>query len=89
MALGASRSRVVHQVLREGMKTGAIGAGIGLVLAWGATRLLRATLVNVQPGDPLTLAAVTVVLMTVALLAALFPALRASSVDPVRTIRAE
>jgi putative ABC transport system permease protein len=89
MALGASQSRVVSQILREGLWTGAIGAGIGLVLAWGATRLLRATLVDVKPGDPLTLAAVTVVLMTVALLAALFPALRASSVDPVKTIRAE
>ena len=44
---------------------------------------------DARPPDPLTLAAVTVVLMTVALLAALFPALRASSVDPVRTIRAE
>ena len=89
MALGASRSRVVSQILREGLWTGAIGAGIGVVLAWGATRLLRATLVDVQPGDPLTLAVVAVVLMTVALLAALFPALRASSVDPVKTIRAE
>lgn len=89
MALGASQSHVVSQILREGLVTGAIGAGIGLVLAWGSTRLLQATLVDVKPGDPLTLAVVTVVLMTVALLAALFPALRASSVDPVKTIRAE
>ena len=89
MALGASRSRVVGQILREGLWTGTLGVGIGLVMAWGATRLLRATLVEVQPGDPLTLTVVTVVLMTVALLAALFPALRASSVDPVKTIRAE
>ena len=89
MALGASRSRVVNQVLGEGLWTGAIGAGIGLVLAWGATRLLQATLVDVKPGDPLTLAVVTLVLMSVALLAAWIPARRASAVDPVKTIRAE
>jgi ABC-type lipoprotein release transport system permease subunit len=65
------------------------GAAIGLVLAWGATRLLRATLVDVKPGDPLTLLVVTLVLLGVALLAAWIPARRASAVDPARTIRAE
>jgi predicted permease len=89
LALGATRSRVVGQVLGEGLSTAAFGAGIGLVLAWGATRLLRATLVNVQPGDPLTLSVVTLVLLAVALLAAWIPARRASTVDPVSTIRAE
>ena len=89
MALGASRSRVVNQILGEGLWTGVTGAAIGLVLAWGATRLLRATLVDVKPGDPLTLFVVTLVLLTVALLAAWIPARRASAVDPVKTIRAE
>jgi len=45
--------------------------------------------VNVKPGDPLTLSAVTLVLLAVALLAAWIPARRASSVDPAKTIRAE
>jgi predicted permease len=89
MALGATRSYVVNQILGEGLRTGAIGAAIGLVAAWGATRLLTATLVDVKPGDPLTLSVVTLVLLTVALLAAWFPARRASAVDPVKTIRAE
>ena len=89
MALGATRSHVINQVLREGLWTGAIGAAIGLVAAWGATRLLTATLVEVKPGDPLTLSVVTLVLLTVALLAAWIPARRASAIDPVRTIRAE
>jgi predicted permease len=89
LALGATRSRVVNQVLGEGLRTGVIGAAIGLVLAWGATRVLSSTLVNVKPGDPLTLSAVTLVLLAVALLAAWIPARRASSVDPARTIRAE
>ena len=89
MALGATRSRVVNQILGEGLRTGAMGAAIGLVLAWGATRLLIATLVDVKPGDPLTLAVVTVVLLSVALLAAWVPERRASAVDPAKTIRAE
>lgn len=89
MALGATRSRVVNQILGEGLRTGAMGAAIGLVLAWVATRLLRATLVDVKPGDPLTLSVVTLVLLTVALLAAWIPARRASAVDPAKTIRAE
>jgi ABC-type lipoprotein release transport system permease subunit len=45
--------------------------------------------VDVKPGDPLTLSVVTLVLLTVALLAAWIPARRASAVDPVKTIRAE
>jgi putative ABC transport system permease protein len=89
MALGATRSRVVNHVLREGLSTGVTGAAIGLVFAWGATRLLRATLVEVKPGDPLTLLVVTLVLLSVAMLASWIPARRASAVDPVRTIRAE
>jgi ABC-type lipoprotein release transport system permease subunit len=60
-----------------------------LVLAVAATRLLGAMFVDVTPGDPLTLAAVTLVLLIVALAAAYLPARRASSVDPVRTIRSE
>jgi predicted permease len=89
MALGATPAHVVNQILGEGLWTGAIGAAIGLVAAWGATRLLTATLVDVKPGDPLTLSVVTLVLLTVALLAAWIPARRASAVDPVKTIRAE
>jgi predicted permease len=89
MALGATPSHVVNQILGEGLWTGAIGAAIGLVAAWGATRLLTATLVDVKPGDPLTLSVVTLVLLTVALLAAWIPARRASAVDPAKTIRAE
>ena len=89
MALGATRSRVVNQILGEGLLTGVTGAAIGLVLAWVATQLLRATLVEVKPGDPLTLLVVTFVLLGVALIAAWIPARRASAVDPVKTIRAE
>ena len=89
MALGASRGRVVSQVLGEGLRTGVIGAAVGLVIAVAVTRLLRATFVGVSPGDPITLITVTVVLLFVAMAAAYLPARRASGVDPVRAIRAE
>jgi predicted permease len=89
MALGASRSKVVSLVLGEGLRTAAIGAAIGLALSVAVTRLLRAMFVGVSPGDPLTLVAVTLVLLGVALTAAWLPARRASSVDPVRAIRSE
>jgi ABC-type antimicrobial peptide transport system permease subunit len=88
IALGATPSHVVNQILGEGLRTGAIGAAIGLVAAWGATRLLTATLVDVRPGDPLTLSVVTLVLLTVALLAAwsrrAAPARRSGENDPRR-----
>jgi len=89
MALGATRSKVVNLVLGEGLRTAAIGAVIGLAVSVVATRLLRAMFVGVSPGDPLTLGAVTLVLLAVALTAAWLPAQRASSVDPARTIRSE
>jgi len=89
MALGASQWRVVSQVLGEGLRTATIGAAVGLVVAVAATRLLRATFVDVAPGDPLTLSIVALVLLAVALLAAWIPARRASAVDPAKTIRAE
>jgi ABC-type antimicrobial peptide transport system permease subunit len=89
MALGASRGRVVGQVLGEGIQTAAIGAGVGLLIAVGATRFLRALVVGVSTSDPITLAVVTLTLMLVALTASYVPARRASGVDPVRAIRAE
>jgi len=89
MALGATRSKVVNLVLGEGLRTAAIGAAIGLGLSVVATRLLRAMFVGVSPGDPITLIAVTLLLLAVALTAAWLPARRASSVDPARTIRSE
>jgi putative ABC transport system permease protein len=89
MALGASRANVVGQVLGEGVRTAAIGSVFGLVIAFAATRLLRALFVGVSPTDTMTLGSVTVVLMLVALAASYIPARRASRVDPVQAIRAD
>jgi predicted permease len=89
MALGARQGQVVSQVLGEGVRTAAIGAGLGIVLALATTKFLRAMAVGVSPGDPGTLAAVAVTLMLVAVAAAYLPARRASGVDPARAIRAD
>ena len=89
MALGASGGKVVGQVLGEGFRTAAIGAGLGLVIAFATTRLLRALVVGVSPTDALTLGSVSVALMLVALVASYIPARRASRVDPVQAIRAD
>jgi ABC-type antimicrobial peptide transport system permease subunit len=89
MALGASRKAVVGQVIGEGIRTAAIGAGVGLVVAFATTRLLRTLVVGVSTTDVLTLASVSFTLMLVALAASYVPARRASRVDPVQAIRAD
>jgi predicted permease len=89
MALGASRRTLVGQVLGEGFRTAALGAGVGLVIAFAATRLLRTLVVGVSPTDVLTLGSVSLALMFVALAASYIPAQRASRVDPVQAIRAD
>jgi len=87
MALGADRRRVVASVVRETMTLVANGVAIGLVAAWGATRLIASTLFGVTAMDPLTLAFAIVVMTTVALVAGYIPARRAAAVNPVVALR--
>ncbi|HSA55038.1 MAG TPA: ABC transporter permease [Gemmatimonadaceae bacterium] len=89
LALGASQRQVIGLVLREGLRTAAIGAVTGLAGAIAVTRLMRSLFVDVQPADPITLASVVGILVVVALVASLVPARRASAVDPMRALRAE
>lgn len=89
LTLGASPFAVMRQVLGEGAVQAAIGLAIGLGASLGLMKGLRSILFGIEPTDPLTLAAVGVSLMLVALLAVSVPALRAMRVDPVRALRAE
>jgi putative ABC transport system permease protein len=89
VALGAQRRDVMRMVLTQGLKLTSIGLGIGLVGAWGATRLISSLLYQVQPTDTLTFVAVAVLLTLVALLACQIPARRATKVDPVIALRYE
>ncbi|HJR59879.1 MAG TPA: ABC transporter permease [Vicinamibacterales bacterium] len=89
MALGATRGEVAKVILREGLLMTGIGVAIGLTAAFGLSRFLASLLFDVKPGDPLTYAAVAAILITVALLATVLPARRATSVDPLVALRAE
>ena len=89
MALGARTALVMGQVLREALVLALVGAALGIVVAIPSARLLRSQLFGVEPGDPMTFAAVTTGLVAVAVVAAFSPAWRATRVDPVVALRAE
>jgi putative ABC transport system permease protein len=89
VALGAAQSAIVRLVVGEGLHLAAAGVGIGLVVAVAATRLLVGLVVGVEPQDPVTFAAVTLVLVGATLLATYIPARRAAAVDPIAALRDE
>jgi predicted permease len=89
MALGAQRADVLRLVMSDGARMMLLGIGIGIVAALGLTRLMASMLFGVRPTDPLTFAAVTLVLALIALLACYVPAHRAMRVDPTVALRYE
>jgi len=89
LTLGAKPAAVMRQVLREGAIQALIGLTIGLVASLALMRGLRTILFGIEPTDPLTLVAVGVSLMLVALVAVTVPALRAMRIDPVTALRAQ
>jgi putative ABC transport system permease protein len=89
MAIGAERADVGRMVLGQALKLAAGGVAIGLLGAFGLTRLMSSLLFGVSPMDPLTLASVAIGLSTVAMIASYLPARRAAGVDPVVALRAE
>jgi putative ABC transport system permease protein len=88
-ALGATTGDVLRMVLRGGMEMSGLGLLLGFGGALGVTRLLQTMLFGVGSRDPVTLAAVAVILACVAMLACYIPARRASRVDPVVALRYE
>jgi predicted permease len=89
MALGASPARVLTLVVSGGLRLVAVGLGLGLLLAAGASRALEAALYGVSPTDGTTFTVVSSLLIVTAVLACLVPARRASRVDPMRALRCE
>jgi len=89
MALGAQKRDVLQLVVGKGMVLAIIGTAIGLVASLALTRLMRSLLFEVTPTDGLTFVIVSVVLLTVALLACYIPARRATKVDPLVALRYE
>jgi len=88
LALGADGRRVTRLVVGESAKLAATGVVIGLAGAAAVTRVMRTLLFDVSPTDPLTLGAVAMLLLAIAVAAAWVPARRAARVDPVEALRA-
>jgi ABC-type antimicrobial peptide transport system permease subunit len=89
LALGAHQRGVQGMFIRSGLVLAGIGAAIGLVTAAGLMRLMKSLLFGISALDPLTYAAVPVVLVAAAVLASYLPARRAAAVDPVEALKAE
>ncbi len=89
MALGATRRSVVRMVLGQGLWLSAMGATLGLVASVFATRLVQSYLLNVSALDAVAFTGGVVVLLAVAVVAAIVPARRAGSADPVVVLRAD
>jgi putative ABC transport system permease protein len=89
LAVGAQRRDVMWLVVGQVLRLSVLGLAIGIGLLLAAGRALTQLLFGVQPADPLTIAAVTVMLGAVALVAAWVPALRASRVNPIEALRYE
>ena len=89
MAMGAQRSAVVKMVLQDVLWICGVSIAVALPLALVLGRLLQAQLYGVHAGDPVTLLGGTLLIASVALLAAMIPARRAASVEPMQALRTE
>jgi len=89
LALGAQPSELRRMFVRHGLVLAATGVAIGMGAAVALTGLMSSLLFGISPLDPMTYAAVPIVLIVAAMLASYLPARRASAVDPVEALRAE
>jgi predicted permease len=87
MALGATRRSVAQLILRQGSMVIGAGLGVGLLLAIATGRWVKSFLYQVQPLDVLTYVSVVVALSIIGLIAALLPARKAASIEPMQALR--
>ena len=89
VALGAQRRNILSLVLKKGMALTLLGVAIGLVIALALTRLMSSLLFGISTADPITYAAISLLLTTVAFFACYLPARRATKVDPMTALTYE
>jgi predicted permease len=89
VALGAQPKHVLQLIIAHGMKLTLVGVAVGLVAAWGLTRVLGNLLFEVNATDPATFVLISLLLVSIALVACFLPACRALSVDPIQALRTE
>jgi len=89
ISLGAQRSDVLGLVVRQGVTLAMIGVVVGVIGAFGVTRVIASLLYNVTPSDPISFIGVALFLTAIALVASYLPARRATIVDPIVALRNE
>ncbi|HEY6329856.1 MAG TPA: FtsX-like permease family protein, partial [Blastocatellia bacterium] len=89
MALGARSSGIIAMVLRQAVLAAAVGALLGVCLAYAAGRAMGALLADIKPTDPATFASAVGLCVAMTLIGSLVPALRAVAVDPITALRSE
>lgn len=89
LALGALRGQILTAFLGQGLRVAAIGCGAGVLLGLGLSRFMTGMLYGITALDPVTYASVVGLVLLVAALASLLPALRASRIEPMRVLRDE
>ena len=89
VSLGAGRANILFLVLKQGILLALIGSSVGIAGSLLLSRLMTKLLYGVRPNDPITFAAVAIMLMIVALVASYIPARRAMRVDPMVALRHE
>jgi predicted permease len=89
VALGAQRKQILGLILFDGLRPAVLGLILGLTASAGATQLIRSMLYATEPTDPTVIGAVILTLLLIASIACIFPAWRASRLDPMRALRAE
>jgi len=89
MALGAGRRNMLRIAVAQGLALAVTGLILGIAASFGMTRYLASILYDVHPGDPVTLTAVTAILLFVAFVTCFIPARRATNVDPMVALRYE